>query len=202
METLSRILFDPVIGKLIATAIGMIVIVTIVRFARRVLLGYVQNSDVRYRARKFLTFIGYLAGILYISIVYSEQLGGLTVAFGVAGAGVAFAFQEIIASFAGWVAISFGGFYNVGDRVQLGGIKGDVIDIGVLRTTLMEVGQWVTGDLYSGRVVRIANSFVFKEPVFNYSGDFCFFGMRSLFLFDSALIVVSHEKLLNVLPMR
>jgi small-conductance mechanosensitive channel len=47
-----------------------------------------------------------------------------------------------------------------------------VTDIGVLRSTPMEVGQWVNGDLYNGRVVRIANSFVFKEPVFNYSGDF------------------------------
>jgi small-conductance mechanosensitive channel len=58
--------------------------------------------------------------------------------------------------------------------VQLGGIKGDVIDIGVLRTTLMECGEWVKGDLYTGRIVRIANSFVFKEPVFNYSADFGF----------------------------
>ncbi|MFZ1807230.1 MAG: hypothetical protein WAU36_08415, partial [Cyclobacteriaceae bacterium] len=45
---------------------------------------------------------------------------------------------------------------------------------GVLRTTLMETGQWVDGDLYNGRIVRVANSFVFKEPVFNYSGDFPF----------------------------
>jgi small-conductance mechanosensitive channel len=49
-----------------------------------------------------------------------------------------------------------------------------VIDIGVLRSTLMEIGQWVNGDLYNGRVVKIANSFVFKEPVFNYSSDFPF----------------------------
>ncbi|MCB0784290.1 MAG: mechanosensitive ion channel, partial [Flavobacteriales bacterium] len=61
-----------------------------------------------------------------------------------------------------------------GDRVQLGGIKGDVIDIGVLRTTLMELGEWVDGDLYNGRMVLVANSFVFKEPVFNYSADFPF----------------------------
>ena len=60
--------------------------------------------------------------------------------------------------------------------MQLGGIKGDVIDIGVLRTTLMEVGEWVKGDLYTGRVVRIANRFVFKEPVFTFSGDVPFLG--------------------------
>ena len=101
-------------------------------------------------------------------------MGGLTVALGVAGAGIAFALQEVIASFAGWLAIMFGGFYKTGDRVQLGGIKGDVMDIGVLRTTIMETGQWVDGDLYNGRIVLITNSFVFKEPVFNYSGDFPF----------------------------
>jgi small-conductance mechanosensitive channel len=50
-----------------------------------------------------------------------------------------------------------------GDRVQLGGIKGDVMDIGVLRTTIMETGQWVDGDLYNGRIVLIANSYVFKS---------------------------------------
>ena len=44
--------------------------------------------------------------------VFSDRLGGLTVAFGVAGAGIAFALQEVIASVAGWVAISFGDFYR------------------------------------------------------------------------------------------
>jgi small-conductance mechanosensitive channel len=108
-------------------------------------------------------------------MIFSASLGKMAVVFGVAGAGIAFALQEVIASLAGWVAISFGNIYNTGDRVQLGGIKGDVIDIGMLRTTMMEIGQWVNADLYNGRIVKIANSFVFKEPVFNYSGDFPFF---------------------------
>jgi len=69
--------------------------------------------------------------------------------------------------------------------VQLGGIRGDVIDIGILRTTLMELGEWVNSDLYTGRVVRIANSFVFKEPVFNDSHDFPF-------LWDELRIPVKH----------
>jgi len=93
---------------------------------------------------------------------------------GVTGAGIAFALQEVIVSLAGWLTIVFGRVFKTGDRVQLGGIKGDVMDVGVLRTTIMEIGQWVDGDLYNGRIVLVANSFVFKEPVFNYSGDFTF----------------------------
>jgi len=69
---------------------------------------------------------------------------------------------------------SFGSFYRIGNRVRLGGIIGDVIDIGVLRTTIMECGGWAKGDIYDGRIVRLASSFVFKEPVFNYSNDFPF----------------------------
>ena len=135
---------------------------------------YVKDVNTRYRARKFVTFLGYLVAAGVLLMIFGDRLGGLTVALGVAGAGIAFALQEVIASVAGWVAVSFGNFYSPGDRVQLGGIKGDVIDVGMLRTTLMEVGQWVNGDLYNGRIVRVANSFVFKEPVFNYSADFPF----------------------------
>jgi hypothetical protein len=60
-----------------------------------------------------------------------------------------------------------------GDRVQLGGIKGDVMDIGIVLTTIMETGQWVDGDLYNGRGID-SQQLCFKEPVFNYSGDFPF----------------------------
>ena len=167
-------LFNPTVGKIATVLIGLLIVAALVRFLQKLLGKHITNTETRYRARKFVSFGGYLLGIVFLTIVFSDRLGGLTVALGVAGAGIAFALQEVIASVAGWLAISFANFYSTGDRVQLGGIKGDVIDIGILRTTLMEVGQWVDGDLYNGRVVRVANSFIFKEPVFNYSGEFPF----------------------------
>ncbi|MEB3177923.1 MAG: mechanosensitive ion channel domain-containing protein [Nostocaceae cyanobacterium] len=167
-------LSEPMVVKFITATIGIFIINLLLRLFRQSLSHYIQDSDTSYRLRKVITFIGYLVIILFITIVFSDRLGQLTVVFGVVGAGIAFALQEVIASFAGWIAISLGQFYRPGDRVQLGGIKGDVIDIGILRTTLMELGEWVQSELYTGRIVRIANSFVFKEPVFNYSGDFPF----------------------------
>lgn len=167
-------LFNPAIGKAVAAAIALLVIYLLSRFMQRAIARQVADVTTRYRARKTVSLLGYLLAVVAVATVFSDRLGGLTVAFGVAGAGIAFALQEVIASVAGWVAISFGHFYAPGDRVQLGGIKGDVIDVGILRTTLMEVGQWVDADLYNGRIVRIANSFIFKEPVFNYSADFPF----------------------------
>ncbi|MEQ1948939.1 MAG: mechanosensitive ion channel domain-containing protein [Bryobacteraceae bacterium] len=167
-------LYNPGVGKLVSVVVGISIVFALVRFIQRSLSRYIEDVDTRYRARKFVSYLGYVAALVVTTTVFSDKLGGFTVAFGVAGAGIAFALQEVIASVAGWVAISLGNFYSPGDRVQLGGIKGDVIDVSILRTTLMEVGEWVAGDLYSGRIVRIANSFVFKEPVFNYSGDFPF----------------------------
>jgi small-conductance mechanosensitive channel len=167
-------LFDPTVAKLLAATIFVLAVVVLVRFFQRTLSRHISDVDTRYRARKIASFAGYLLAVLGLGFIFSDKLRGLGVALGVAGAGIAFALQEVIVSVAGWFAINFSNFYKTGDRVQLGGIKGDVIDIGIVRTTLMEVGEWVKGDLYTGRVVRLANSFVFKEPVFNYSGDFPF----------------------------
>ncbi len=173
-EQLKKILFNPTVGRIATIIIGIAIIWIIIKAIQRNLFSKINDNDHRYKAKKFSGFVGYLLTIILVTVVFSDKLGGLTVAIGVAGAGIAFSLQEIIVSFAGWLAIIFGGFYKSGDRVQLGGITGDVMDIGVLRTTVMETGQWVDGDLYNGRIVLIANSFVFKEAVFNYSGQFPF----------------------------
>lgn len=168
------LLFDPTIGRWISVGIAIIFVMVLRRAAQRYIGQQVTDTTTRYRVNKGFTLLSYALILLALGVIFSDRLGGLTVAFGVAGAGIAFALQEVIASIAGWVAISFSRFYSPGDRVQLGGIKGDVIDIGILRTTLMEIGEWVDGDNYSGRIVRIANSYVFKDPVFNYSADLPF----------------------------
>lgn len=173
-ERITELLQNPTVGRIVALLVGTIIIWLVVKFIQKKLVLKISDNQNRYRAGKIGSFAGYLLTFILILIIFSSKLSGLSTAFGVAGAGVAFALQEVIASFAGWLAIMFGSFFRTGDRVQLGGIKGDVMDIGVLRTTIMEVGEWVDGDLYNGRIVMIANSYVFKEPVFNYSGDFPF----------------------------
>lgn len=167
-------LSSPTVRKLLVAAVALAAVFVVRRLINRGLTRRIGDKTTRYRARKMVGFASYLVAAVALSTVFASELGGLSVALGVAGAGIAFALQEVIASVAGWLGISFAGFYKVGDRVMLGGIKGDVIDIGVLRTTLFEIGDWVDGDLYNGRVVRLANSFVFKEPVFNYSAEFPF----------------------------
>ena len=171
---LNKWLNEPLFIKVLVGIISVLLILVIVRLFLRKLTNSIENPDLRYRMRKVVIFSGYLLAILLLAGEFSNQLHNVAVALGVASAGIAFALQEVIVSIAGWIAISFGSFYKVGDRVKLSGTVGDVIDIGVFSTTLMELGEWVGGDQYSGRVVRVANSFVFTEPVYNYSADFPF----------------------------
>ncbi|MCP5326247.1 MAG: mechanosensitive ion channel [Oceanospirillaceae bacterium] len=173
-DNIARLMADAMLQKILLSAVVLLIFFMLLHFLKNIVVRYVDDNERRYRLRKIVGFSGYILALLGLIFTFSDRLGGLTVFLGVAGAGVAFALQEVIASAAGWVAMSFGRFYQVGDRVQLGGITGDVIDIGVLRTTLMECGGWIKGDQYNGRIVRVANSFIFKEPVFNYSSDFPF----------------------------
>lgn len=160
--------------RLVLASVAIMLAVWLVGLARRRVASGINDVSSRYRARKLIGITGYALVAIFLLSLFSDRIGQFGVVLGVAGAGIAFALQEVIVSLAGWLALSFGGYYRPGDRIQLGGIKGDVIDIGMLRTTLMEMGDWVHGDNYNGRIVRVANSFVFKEPVFNYSGDFTF----------------------------
>jgi small-conductance mechanosensitive channel len=162
------------VGKCVAAVVGILFIHVTFRVLEQTLPRRFGRADARYRVRKFVVFCGYLAILLFVAILFEDRLGRLSFALGVAGAGVAVALQDVLASIAGAFSIGFSKLYTVGDRVQIGDIRGDVIDIGLLRTTLMETGNWVSKDLYNGRIARIPNSTVLKGSVFNYSQGFRF----------------------------
>jgi small-conductance mechanosensitive channel len=173
-------------GKCIAAVVGILLIHATFRLLETRLPRRFGRADARYRVRKFLVFSGYVVILLFISILFEDRLGRLSFAIGVAGAGVAVALQDVLASIAGAFSIGFSRLYAAGDRVQIGDVRGDVTDIGLLRTTLMETGNWVNGDLYSGRIVRIPNSMVLKGSVFNYSQGFAFIWDEIKVLFTTA----------------
>jgi len=174
MDQILAIFDNPIFVNIASVFLLFIVVYLIVKILQKTAFKLVKDNSAKYRFKKLINFLGYLIFIIGVILIFNTKLSGLGTALGVAGAGIAFALQEVIVSVAGYIAVFTSHFYRVGDRVKLGGIKGDVIDIGILRTTLMEIGDWVNGDLYNGKMVRVANSFVFKEPVYNYSGDFPF----------------------------
>src|SRR6202042_555396 len=157
-----------------AATVGVLIIHAAFRVLEKTLPQRFGRADARYKVRKLILFSGYFSILIFLALVFEDRLGRLSFAIGVVGAGVAVALQDVLASFAGAFSIGFSRLYAIGDRVQIGDTRGDVIDIGLLRTTLMETGNWVSKDLYNGRIVRIPNSTVLKGAVFNYSHGFRF----------------------------
>jgi small-conductance mechanosensitive channel len=125
--------------------------------------------------------IGLLAGLLLLSIWFDDP-GRLASFMGLLAAGLAFAAQNLVLSIAGYFVIVFGRVFDLGHRIELGGVRGDVLDIGLVKTTIMEMGvpaalfpdphHWVAARQYTGRVVSVVNAEVFRLPVFNYTANF------------------------------
>ncbi|UTR12342.1 mechanosensitive ion channel family protein [Evansella sp. LMS18] len=173
-ESLDTLITNTTLANFLVALTGLLIITIIIRLIRRSIHRYIKDQDNWYRARKAVNILGYITAVIFLAVLYSDMIGGITVVLGMASAGIAFSLREVIISIAGWLTILAGGMFKSGDRVELGGVTGDVIDLGILRTTIMETGQWVDGDLYNGRIVKVANSFVFQQPVYNYSTDFPF----------------------------
>jgi small-conductance mechanosensitive channel len=160
--------------EIFQSAIAMLIVFMVVHFSKLAASKRIEEKNLRYRTRKAISLAGYLITLVIVLAIFSRQITNLTVIIGALSVGVGFALRELIQSLIGWTVISFAGLYNPGERVQIGNVMGDVIDINPLITTVMECGGWVNADLYNGRLVRLSNSMVFKENIINYTADFPF----------------------------
>ena len=104
--------------------------------------------------------VSVVAVVVLISIWFDNP-ATLTTAAGMVTAGLAFALQKVVTSFAGYLLILRGRTFTVGDRITMGGVRGDVLAVNFLQTVIMEMGQpaegdsgdpmWVQGRQYTGR---------------------------------------------------
>jgi small-conductance mechanosensitive channel len=115
--------------------------------------------------------------------VWSPDAGRLATAAGLATAGVAVALQRVITAFAAFLIILRGRVFTVGDRITIGGVRGDVVALGFMQTSVMEMGEpptahsgdpkvWVEARQYTGRIVNVTNDKIFDTPVYNYTREF------------------------------
>jgi small-conductance mechanosensitive channel len=122
-------------------------------------------------------------GLLAVVSIWFDDPTRLATGLGLVTAGLAFALQKVITAVAGYFVILRGQTFNVGDRITMGGVRGDVIALTFTQTTIMEMGQppavqnadpamWVKSRQYTGRVVTVSNARVFDEPVYNYTREF------------------------------
>ena len=152
----------------------VLVILIAIQFLRKFLKKNLPNTAARYKSQKGVEIIGYIFLVVLSISYFTGNIKDFTLAIGLFSAGVAVTLQELFLSIAGSIYIFIVKVYKPGDRIEINGIKGDIIDIDSVYTTMMEIGEWVSSDNYSGRIVKLSNAFVFKGPIYNYSQDFPF----------------------------
>ena len=164
----------PMASSVMKYLIWAVCILCAIAILRRYLRKRLPDTTIRYKSQKAVEFIGYILLIVVTISFFTGNIKDVALAVGLLTAGITITLQELILSVAGSFYIFFVGVYKPGDRIEINGIKGDVIDIDSIYTTMMEIGEWVSSDNYSGRIVKLSNAFVFKGPVYNYSRDFPF----------------------------
>lgn len=160
------------VEKLVLSVFSILFLLVIRWVVLRLIESRVDNIKDKYywiRATKYL--IGTL-NILLIIIIWSAEFRDFGTVLGLISAGLAIALKDPLVNIAGWLFIVIRRPFRVGDRIQIGQLTGDVIDIRIFQFTLNEIGNWVEADQSTGRIIHVPNGKVFLEPQANYSQGF------------------------------
>lgn len=173
-------------GRKLLLSLSFIAAVVALRYALKGLTNLLIRGEatrierVRFWTRQAVSLGSAVLIVLGLVSIWFDDPARLAPAFGLLTAGLAFALQRVITAVAGYFVILRGNTFTVGDRITMGGVRGDVIALGFIQTTIMEMGQvanadpamWVKSRQFTGRIVTVSNAKVFDEPVYNYTRDF------------------------------
>lgn len=146
----------------------------------------IKDKKTKYATSKIISILYIAIFVIVVITIWVQDPQDIVVAYGLAGAGIAIALQDMFKNFAGGITIFLTGIYRVGDRIEINSKAGDVMDIGILYTTILEIKDWVSGDQSTGRLVIIPNGQVLSNNVNNYTKD-------HNFIWDEIFIPISYS---------
>ena len=160
------------IEKILLSVFSVLFILIIQSIVIKILGNRVENIKDKYfwiRGTKFL--LGAL-NILVLFVIWASEFEAFGTVIGLFSAGLAIALKDPLVNIAGWLFIIMRRPFRVGDRIQVGELTGDVIDVRIFQFTLNEIGNWVDADQSTGRIIHVPNGKVFLEPQANYTQGF------------------------------
>lgn len=158
--------------KLLISIVILLFLYTLKLLILRIVWRNTDNVKTRYFWKQLLAHIVPVTAILMIGMVWIDAFRHLGTFIGLLSAGIAIALKDLLANIAGWLFIMFRKPFVVGDRIQIGPHRGDVIDLRLYQFSILEIGNWVDADQSTGRVIHIPNGKVFTEPQANYTHGF------------------------------
>lgn len=175
---------NPENGTKLLLSLAVVLIAAAVAAAGHWAARHVVNENRHPRAAFWVRQVVRLGSAFFLLLgllsVWFDDPTRLATALGLVTAGLAFALQRVVTSIAGYFVILRGKLFRVGDRIVMGGVRGDVMALGLTQTTILEMGQppavsgnppdvWVRSRQFTGRVVNVPNTKVFEEAIYNYS---------------------------------
>ena len=153
--------------NIIYTLAAAFILLLIKLLVSRLICRNVPDETRQYHIRKTVTYVYSAMLVIVIGSIWFQGMASLGTFLGLASAGLAVAMHDTIANMAGFFFIEARKPFRVGHRIEIGSIKGDVIDIRLFQFSVVEVGNWVDADQSTGRIVHVPNSIVLREPLSN-----------------------------------
>jgi small-conductance mechanosensitive channel len=159
--------------NLIASVLWILLVVLLVYLSHRLidrLFGGITAENKRIETlRTVIKFAAQVLGAMMILFIVFGMPSQTTTILGLAGAGLTVASKDVIMAFFGWFLLMGRNGIRVGDWVEINGVGGEVIEIGLLKTVLLETGNWADAGHPTGRRVSFVNSFAIEGHYFNFS---------------------------------
>jgi small-conductance mechanosensitive channel len=159
-----------------ANVILSVLVMVLLFFVRRAVLAVVsrrvEDSGLRYRWAKTSANVAFALVVVMLTPIWFTALRSVGTFLGLLSAGLAISLKDLVTGLAGWAFIAVRRPFELGDRIQVGDHAGDVVDRSLFQFTLMEIGNWVSADQSTGRLIHIPNAKVFTEPLANYVAGF------------------------------
>lgn len=173
-------------GRFLTSAITIVVLALLRWLTLHLLRRRIEDVRIQYLWRKGITYVTVVLGLLLVGRVWVAGIREITTFLGLLSAGLAIALKDLVANLAGWVFILWRRPFTVGDRIQIGEYRGDVIDIRIFQFSLLEIGNWVDADQSTGRVIHVPNGKVLTDVLANY-------GKAFQYVWDELPVLVTFE---------
>jgi len=158
--------------KVVYTLITLAISWILKFFISHIIHKKVSEQNARFTVRKIVHYLVTLISLIVIGSIWIVNFSKIGTVFGLFTAGIAISLKDIFLNIAGWLFIFIRRPFSIGDRIEINGSAGDVIDIKLFQFSILEIRNWVDADQSTGRIIDIPNGFVFTNQQINFNKNF------------------------------
>jgi len=162
------LILEVIIIILLVISLSKIIISTVKRRLLQKATSKHQVSNIKIFTR-MMNMTLYLVIILFAIFSFTGSLAGFGVVAGLLTAALGFALQKPITGIAAWIMVIVKRPFNIGDRIKIGEVKGEVYDISLTHIYIDEVGGLINTEELSGRNIMVPNYLLFEQSIINYT---------------------------------